>query len=113
MKVRISDDARAYLLRETAYLRKLSPAAAKNFSRQMKIARRDIGAFTNIGFESEELPVPGMRRLIVGDYLLDYEVGENEIHIVAVRHGRQLSPDVRLEEDFDYEEGLVQKASER
>lgn len=45
-----------------------------------------------------------MRRLIVGDYLLDYEVGKNEIHIVAIRHGRQLSPDVGLEEDFDYED---------
>jgi len=113
MKVRVSDDARAYLLRETAYLRKLSPAAAKNLSRQMKIARRDLGAFKNLGFESDELPVPGMRRLIVGDYLLDYEVGKDEIHIVAIRHGRQLPPDVRLEEDYDYEDDFSPKPPAR
>ncbi len=45
-----------------------------------------------------------MRRLIVGDYLLDYEVSENEINVVAIRHGRQAPLNTPVEPDFDFEE---------
>ena len=44
-----------------------------------------------------------MRRLVVGDYLMDYEVVGNEIHVLAIRHGRQLPPDVPLDDDYDFE----------
>jgi plasmid stabilization system protein ParE len=103
MRVRLSENARAYLIRETAYLRKLNPAAARNLSRQMRNAQRNLAAFDGIGFESEELPIRGMRRLVVGDYLMDYEVVGNEIHVLAIRHGRQLPPDVPLDDDYDFE----------
>jgi len=103
MHVRLSENARAYLVRETAYLRKLNPAAARNLSRQMRTAQRNLAAFGGMGFESEELPIRGMRRLVVGDYLLDYEIVGGEIHVIAIRHGRQLPPEVPLDDDYDYE----------
>ena len=84
-------------------LRKLNPAAARNLSRQMRNAQRNLAAFDGIGFESEELPIRGMRQLVVGDYLMDYEVAGNEIHVLAIRHGRQLPPDVPLDDDYDFE----------
>jgi plasmid stabilization system protein ParE len=103
MKVLMSENARAYVHREARYLSKHSPSAAKSFSERMKEARKNLRAFNEMGFESEELPIPGMRRLIVGDYLLDYEILESEIHIVAIRHGRQLPPTIGVEQDFDFE----------
>ena len=103
MKVRMSENARAYVLKETRYLRKYSPVAAKSFSARIKEARSVLGVFNKIGFESEELPIPGMRRLIVGDYLLDYEILDTEIRVVAVRHGRQLAAEVTIDPDYDFE----------
>jgi hypothetical protein len=55
-----------------------------------------------IGFERDAPPVPGVRRLLVGDYLMDYFPGDI-IEIVAIRHGRQAEPDSLRDEDFDYE----------
>jgi plasmid stabilization system protein ParE len=103
MKVRMSDAARSYLRKEAEYLRKHSRTAAKSLSRNMTAARKNLAAFGEIGFEKEGLPIPGMRRLIVGDYLLDYEVSERGIDIVSIRHGRQVPPNVPVDENFDFE----------
>ena len=46
--------------------------------------------------------MPGIRRLIVGDYILDYFPGET-IMIVAIRHGRQRDPDQDDDRDEDFE----------
>jgi plasmid stabilization system protein ParE len=75
MKVRLSLAARTYMRTETAYLRRESPSGAKSFTKRMRKARENIGIFNGIGSESRELPIPipNMRRLIVGDYFMDYE----------------------------------------
>src|SRR5271166_1851306 len=70
MKVRMSYDARAYLRDEAKYLRKRSPAAARTLTAVMKKARENLANFGELGFTKEGLPIPGMRRLIVGNYLL-------------------------------------------
>jgi plasmid stabilization system protein ParE len=104
MKVRIADAARTYLRREAGYLRRRDPATARNFAARMRAAAQSLAAFPNIGIESEGHPVPGVRRLIVGDYLLDYEIVGDEVHVVAARHGRQSPPTPEIDPDFDYEE---------
>jgi plasmid stabilization system protein ParE len=103
MKVRLSSNARSYLRKETEYLRLRSPTAAKSFVAQIKKARQNIGAFNGLGAASQELPLANLRRLIVGDYLIDYEIGANQISIVAIRHGRQLPPTFDIESNFDFE----------
>ena len=55
--------------------------------------------------QSEELPLQGMRRLIISDYLIDYAVVGGEIWIVAVRHSQQLPARPSIDPDFDYEAG--------
>jgi hypothetical protein len=39
----------------------------------------------------------------MGDYVLDYEIRDGEVHILNMRHGRQNDPDLEDEPDFDYE----------
>jgi hypothetical protein len=39
----------------------------------------------------------------VDDYVLDYEVAERELHLLAMRHGRQRDPYVEIDDDADYE----------
>jgi len=42
-------------------------------------------------------------RLIVGDYVLDYDFDDSVVSITAIRHGRQLDPDLEKDDDFDFE----------
>lgn len=104
MKVRLSERARTYIREETRYLKARSTAAAKEFTAHIAKARLNLSAFTQMGFESDDLPVDGMRRLVVGDYLMDYEVTEQEIHVVSIRSGKRLSQSTILEPDSDYED---------
>ena len=100
----MSDDARTYLRDEAKYLRKRSPAAAKALMAAMRKARENLAAFGELGFAKEGLPIPGMRRVIVGNYLLDYEISGDVVLVVAIRHGRQMPPDMTLDDDFDFEQ---------
>ncbi len=103
MKVRLSGEARAYLLAESAYLRKRSPIAAQAFLDRMREARQNLARFPEMGRGIERLPVPGSLRVVIGEYLLDYDIDDGLVLIVNIRHGAQqrLSPDV--DDDFDYE----------
>ncbi|WP_420962774.1 type II toxin-antitoxin system RelE/ParE family toxin [Brucella sp. IR073] len=104
MKVRLSGDARAYLRREASYLRQHSLKAAKAFLDRMAEARKNLAQFPEMGKGIERLPVPGSNRLIVGDYLLDYDLTDGEVTVLSIRHGQQqpLAPDA-ADDDFDYE----------
>jgi len=42
-------------------------------------------------------------RLVVGDYVLDYDLIGNTVAITAIRHGRQLDPEFIDEDDLDSE----------
>lgn len=101
--MRLSGDARAYLQREAAYLRKHSQKAAVTFLSRMQDARENLARFPDMGLEIERLPIPSSRRLIVGDYLLDYDQIGGEVLIISIRHSLQQPPAPEIEKDFDYE----------
>ncbi|QUS40627.1 type II toxin-antitoxin system RelE/ParE family toxin [Tardiphaga alba] len=101
MKVRLSGAARAYILREAKYLTDRSPAAGTAFLKTMQSARQQLSQFPEIGFQPSA--VRGSRRLIAGDYVIDYDVGRYAIDISSIRHGRQSDGDLPLDDNFDYE----------
>jgi plasmid stabilization system protein ParE len=101
-KVVLSASARTFLLSEAGYLRARNPAAADRFAGRLREARKTIAMFEGIGFERDAPPVAGIRRLVVGDYFMDYCVRDS-IEIVAIRHGRQADPDLPFDDDVDYE----------
>jgi plasmid stabilization system protein ParE len=101
MKVRLSGAARAYLLQEAKYLAERSPAAGAAFLRVIRSARQRIGNYPEIGFKP--FLTRGSRRVVVGDYLIDYDPGPDGIEITSIRHGRQSDPALGLDDDFDYE----------
>lgn len=66
MRVRLSEEARAflrtegeYLRTEGEYLRHRSPAAARRLLDRMRQARMQLGDFPMMGSASDEGPVPG------------------------------------------------------
>jgi plasmid stabilization system protein ParE len=104
MKVRLSGGARAYLRQEAAYLRKHSQKAATAFVDRMTEARKNLARFPEIGKTFDRLPIPGSHRLVVGDYLLDYDLTDEEVVILSIRHGQQQPLIPGVEDDFDYED---------
>jgi plasmid stabilization system protein ParE len=102
-RVRLSAQAAVYLRAEAHYLRRHSRRAAKAFVLRMQEARTNLARFPDIGVGSARLPVPGARRLIVGDYVLDYDYSDDVVTVLAIRHGRQQPSDIEPDEDFDYE----------
>ena len=102
-KVWLSRNARAFLLRETTYLRDRSPLAAETFLGKFRDARRNLSRFPEIGQRKEALPIEGSMRLVVGDYILDYDILDDGIAITSIRHSRQLDPDLEKDDDFDFE----------
>lgn len=103
MKLWVSADARAYILAEAMYLRERNQPAADAFLQEMKEAQKCLLRFPDLGTKREDLPIPGARRLVVGNYLLDYRRDGDFIVIVSVRHGRQMPLVPQREENFDYE----------
>jgi len=106
-KVRLSKNARAFLQREAKYLRERSPAAAAAFVNRFREATRNLSQFPELGRRKETLPVEGSMRLVVGDYILDYDLTGATVSITAIRHARQQDPDLAKDEDFDFEADIL------
>jgi plasmid stabilization system protein ParE len=102
-KVRLSGNARLFIQREAKYLRARNQAAAEAFLNRLREARRSLAQFPKMGREKDSLPIPGLMRLVVGDYVMDYDLNGEVVEIVSIRHGRQHDPDLAKDEDFDYE----------
>jgi len=104
MKVKVSAQARAYLRTEAAYLKRHSNQAALNFRNRIAEARQHLATFPELGRDIERLPVEGARRLVMGNYVLDYDIAGDEITILSIRHGQQIEMDPDLDADFDFED---------
>ena len=100
-KVLLSARARNYLLKEAKYLRERSPAAATAFVARMRHARQVLSDFPELGSGKKGLPHSNMRCLVVGEYLMDYQVLGEEVWILAIRHGRQLEIAIEPDEGDD------------
>lgn len=101
--VRLSADARAYIRSEAQYLKDRSPAAALRFLDDLNRLKTNLLLFPQMGFRSDELPISGVLRFTMGDYLVDYEVAGDLIEIRAIRHGHQRPPGLGIDDDFDFE----------
>ncbi len=103
-KVRLSGPARVYLRNEAHYLRQRSRPAAEAFLSRLVEARKNLGLFPQMGFEKEGLPVRETRSLVVGDYILDYEIRGEDVYITAIRPGQKPEFAIEVTDDFDYED---------
>ena len=104
MKVRLSGSARAYLRAEAAYLRDFSPRAAAGFLARIREVQRNLARFPELGRGIERLPVQDSRRLVAGEYIVDYDLLDGSIVIMSIRHSKQAEAVPEIDEDVDYEE---------
>lgn len=103
MKVVFSPGARAYLAREADYLRERNRAAGERLLHDVKQFVATLAQFPLMGSEATDLPLRGVRRFVLRDYLIYYEVGAQTIVILAIRHGRERPPELPLDDEDDYE----------
>ena len=104
MKVILSPDATEYVKSEARYLKSRNLRAAQAFIDDLKRLRQQLGRFPEMGRLTEEIPIPGVLRFVMGSYLVDYEVREDAVMIFAIRHGRERPPGVAVDGDFDFED---------
>lgn len=113
MKVVMSRQAAAYVRQEAANLRNFnSPRRADHFLERIKSVRRDIAQFARMGFEADDAPLPGARRLVRDGYRYDYQIEDGRIVIIDVSSSvntPQLNP--TAEDIGDYEEHPEQNLS--
>jgi len=103
LKVLLSAEARNYLVSEARYLQARSPQAARQFTDSLKQLKEHLSHFPRMGRQSDDIPVPGVLRFVMGAYLVDYEIRSSVVVILAIRHGQQRPPGIPLEDDFDFE----------
>jgi plasmid stabilization system protein ParE len=96
MRIILSKSVRQFLRRERDYLESQNPRAAAITLQRLRDGIRMIGDYPGLG---APLPLPGRRRFVSGDYLIDYRVDAKSILISHMRHGRQLDPDLRRDDD--------------
>jgi plasmid stabilization system protein ParE len=89
---------------EARYLKSKNPRAAQQFSDDLKQLKQGLRRFPEMGRITEEIPVPGVLRFVMGPYLVDYEVREGELVIFAIRRGRDRPPGIQISDDFDFED---------
>lgn len=102
MRVVVSDRVKKFLLSERKYLEQHSTIAGKRLAQRFRETASLLSSYPFAGVE-KQLPMPGLRRFVVDDYLLDYEIIGDEVHILTMRHGRQRDPHLPPEDDFDFE----------
>ena len=89
MKLRYGRGALADLEENFAYIAQDSPSAAKRLVARVENAAKRIAESPYIG---EATSRPRFRRWPVGNYLIVYEVAEDEVIIHYVRHGARRRP---------------------
>ena len=102
-KVTLSSKARAYINAEAKYLRHRSHSGAEKFLALMRLARTDLADFPKLGLGKDGLPYGDFRQYFAGPYILDYAVRDDEVHVLSIRHGRQLDTTLPLD-TIAYEE---------
>ncbi len=84
-----SRPALADLIRLHDFLQPVSPRAADSVVKALDAAARRLQAFPRIGSRLDEYAPREVRRLIVGDYELRYEIVDDAIFVLRIWHGKE------------------------
>jgi plasmid stabilization system protein ParE len=89
MKVQWTGKALSDLLRLHSFLAPVSPAAAARTVQSLADAPRRLTAHPRLGERLEEFEPREVRRILVGNYEMRYELREDTIYIVRLFHTRE------------------------
>ena len=102
-KVLFAPPARLFVEQEIRYLRDRNPAAAVAFRASVARIGKQLARFPHSSFPRQDIPVEGIYRIVLGDYRIDYELLDDAVLVLLMRHGRQAEPVLPIDDDADYE----------
>jgi toxin ParE1/3/4 len=92
MKVRWTQTAVTHLVAIHEYIARDSPRYAARMVDRITARSQQIGTFPQAGQAVPEYQIDNLREVIEGPYRVIYEVGIDEIRVLAVIHGARLLP---------------------
>jgi ParE toxin of type II toxin-antitoxin system, parDE len=57
-----------------------------------------------MGKAADDLPIEGVLRFVMGDYLVDYQLETDLIRVLKIRHGRQSAGTIADDGEIDFED---------
>ena len=89
MRVRFNRGALADIDEIAAYVAERNPKAAAGLLARFEAASTLLGQSPEIGVRTERM---NLRKLVIGSYLMIYEINAGEVVIHYVRHGARRRP---------------------
>ncbi len=89
MILRWTTSAERDLVRLHAFLVTINPRAATQVVRQLIAGAEQLIQYPQLGIKLEEFLPRDVRRMIIGDYELRYELTDEAIYILRLWHGRE------------------------
>lgn len=89
MILRWTTSAERDLVRLHAFLATINPSAAAQVVRQLIAGAEQLIQYPQLGIKLEEFLPRDVRRMIIGDYELPYELIDEAIYILLLWQGRE------------------------
>jgi plasmid stabilization system protein ParE len=89
VSLRWTSKAHSDLVRLHEFLQPVNPAAAARAVRQLVAGVKRIPAHPRLGMRLPEFTPREVRRLIVGEYEIRYEIGERDLVVLRIFHTRE------------------------
>lgn len=89
MALRWTSKAHSDLVRLHEFLQPANPAAATRVVRQLVAGAKRIPAHPRLGMRLPEFAPREVRRLLVGDYEIRYEVSDRDLVVLRIFHTRE------------------------
>ena len=95
MKISFTPEAVVDLSRLRAFIESKKPIAAQRIANELLIGIEKVKAFPEIGLKVIRAPPShSIRDLFVGNYTIRYLIGDNEIYILRMWHGKEIEKDL-------------------
>lgn len=89
MALRWTSKAQSDLARLHEFLRPVNPAAAARVVRQLVAGAKRIPAHPRLGVRLPEFEPRDVRRVLIGDYELRYELTDTDVFVLRMFHTRE------------------------
>jgi toxin ParE1/3/4 len=95
MRVRYSPESIDDLIRLRNFIRSKNPVAAQRIAKELLDGINKLKLFPKIGLPVLRAPDPqSIRDLFIGNYTVRYLIGNNEIYILRMWHGKEIENDL-------------------
>ena len=95
MNLSYSPEAVDDLVRLREFIEEKNPAAARRIAKDLLLGLEKLKIFPEIGLKVERAPDPHrMRDLFIGSYIVRYLIGDGEVVVLRVWHGKETEKDI-------------------